>query len=134
MLLLRAAAEAEGENMATLAGAPVARNPRVDHLSGTPRAGFIDRWIYVFTAASFIVIVLTGFIPDSIAKVAAVQSGQRPPFPLVLHMHAVLMASFLLLLLAQTTLMATGRGEWHRRLGIAAFVLAPAIVVVGFVL
>jgi hypothetical protein len=120
--------------MATLAQPLADRSPRPDLLSGTPRAGFIDRWIYVFTAASFIVIVLTGFIPDSIAKVAAVQSGQRPPFPLVLHMHAVLMASFLLLLLAQTTLMATGRNDWHRRLGIAAFVLAPAIVMVGFVL
>src|SRR4051794_28887381 len=125
---------AKGDRMATLAQPLTDRNPRPDLLSGTPRAGFIDRWIYVFTAASFIVIVLTGFIPDSIAKVAAVQAGQRPPFPLVLHMHAVLMASFLLLLLTQTTLMATGRCEWHRRLGIAAFVLAPAIVVVGFVL
>ncbi len=120
--------------MATLAQPFAVRNPRPDLLSGTPRAGFIDRWIYVFTAASFIALTLTGFIPDSIAKVAAVQAGERPPFPLVLHMHALLMGSFLLLLLTQTTLMATGRCEWHRRLGIAAFVLAPAIVVVGFVL
>jgi hypothetical protein len=44
---------------------------------------------------SFIVITLTGFIPDSLQKIAAVQSGARPPFPVVLHMHAVLMGSFL---------------------------------------
>ena len=49
-------------------------------------------------------------------------------------MHAVLMGSFLLLLLAQTTLMATGRGDLHRRLGIAAFVVAPALVIVGYIL
>ncbi len=120
--------------MATLAETPAGTIRRVDHLSGTPRAGFIDRWIYVFTAASFIAIVLTGFIPDSLMKIAAVQAGERPPFPVVLHMHAVLMGSFLLLLLTQTTLVATGRCSLHRRVGIAAFVLAPALVLVGFIL
>lgn len=94
----------------------------------------IDRWVYVFMAAFFIAITLTGFIPDSIAKVAAVAAGDRPPFPRVLHLHSVLMGAFLLLLLAQTTLAATGRTEYHQRLGIAVVVLAPAIVVVGFML
>ena len=120
--------------MATLAGTPAVQKLRIDHLSGTPRAGLIDRWIYVFTAALFIAIILTGFIPDSLVKIAAVQSGERPPFPLILHLHAVLMGSFLLLLLTQTTLMATGRGGLHQRLGIAAFAVAAALVVVGFIL
>jgi hypothetical protein len=120
--------------MATLAETSVVHKPRIDHLSGTPRAGFIDRWIYVFTAASFILIVLTGFIPDSIMKVGMVEAGTRPPFPLVLHFHAVLMGSFLLLLLTQTVLVATGRCELHQRVGKAAFVVAPALVLVGFIL
>ena len=120
--------------MATVAETFADEIRRPDHLSGTPRAGTIDRWIYVFTAASFIVIALTGFIPSSLMKIAAVQAGQRPPFPLVLHMHAVLMGSFLMVLLAQTTLMAKGRDDLHRRLGIAAFALATALVVVGFIL
>ena len=119
--------------MATLAQT-FAGDRRPDLLSGTPRAGFIDRWIFVFTAASFVVITFTGFIPDSLMKIAAVQAGERPPFPLVLHMHAALMGTFLLLLLTQTTLMATGKCALHRRVGIAAFVVAPAIVLVGFVL
>lgn len=107
---------------------------RPDVLSGTPRANAIDRWIYVFTAASFIAIVLAGFIPSSLAKIAAAQAGERPPLPLLLHMHAVLMGSFLLLLLAQTWLMATGRNEYHMRLGLLSMVIAPAIVIVGFLL
>jgi hypothetical protein len=105
-----------------------------DLLSGTPRAHAVDRWIFVFMAVWFIAIVLAGFIPDSMDKVAAVQAGQRPPFPLVLHLHAVLMGSFLLLLLAQSWLMATGRNAQHMRLGMAAMVIAPALVIVGFVL
>ena len=120
--------------MATIAERFATRTPRPDVLSGTPRAHALDRWIFVFMAAWFIAIVLTGFIPDSIKKVGMVQAGVRPPFPIVMHMHAILMGSFLLLLLAQTTLMATGRREYHMRLGVAAFVVAPALVAVGLIL
>jgi hypothetical protein len=105
-----------------------------DALSGTPRAHAIDRWIYVSTTALFIAIILTGFIPDSLEKIAAVRAGHRPPFPIVLHMHAVLMASFMTLLFTQTVLMATGRRELHMKVGLAAFVIAPALVLVGIFL
>lgn len=120
--------------MATIQATAPDGGVRIDRLSGTPRADGIDRWIYVFTAASFVVITLAGFIPSSLAKIAAVQAGERPPFPLILHAHAALMGAFLLLLLAQTTLVAMGRCDVHRRLGVAAMVLAPALVVAGLIL
>jgi len=120
--------------MATVADNVSFKEPRPDILSGTPRAHAIDRWIFVFMAAWFIFIVLVGFIPDAIGKVAAVQAGQRPPFPLVMHMHAVAMGAFLLLLLAQTTMVATGRNALHKQVGIVAFVLVPVLVLVGIVL
>ena len=119
--------------MTTIAQTSAVGGVRSDALSGD-RAAFIDRWIYVFTAASFIVIVFLGFIPDSLGKMAAVQAGQRPPFPPVLHIHAALMGSYLLLLLTQTWLMATGRVARHRLLGALGAVLAAALVVVGFIL
>jgi hypothetical protein len=105
-----------------------------DNLTRSPLADAIDRWIYVFTAASFIVIVLAGFIPSSLATIAAVEAGRRPPFPLLLHLHATLMGAFLLLLFAQTILAATGRRAMHKALGMSSLVLVPAIVVVGFLL
>ena len=120
--------------MATIAENIPQRERQPDVLSGTPRAHALDRWIFVFMAAWFIAIVLAGFIPDSLEKIGMVRAGERPPFPIVLHMHAVLMGSFLLLLLAQTSLMATGRRELHMRLGIAGVILAGALVTVGFVL
>ena len=119
--------------MATNMRAP-AENRQLDVLSGTPRAGFVDRWIYVFTAAFFIAITLAGFIPDSAMKIAMVKAGQRPPFPTILHVHAVLMGSYLLLLLFQTWLMATGRQVLHRRVGPVAMVFIPLLVIVGFIL
>lgn len=115
--------------MATLAEGPVGPAPA----SGAV-AIFIDRWIFVFMAALFIATALAGFVPTSIEKVMAVQAGQRPPFPIVLHVHAVLMGAWLLLLLAQTSLMATRRSGFHKQLGLAAIVLAPAMVVTGFFL
>lgn len=114
--------------------APHYNNETDNKLSENAVRNAIDQWIFVFMAAFFIAITLTGFIPDSLAKLAAIEAGQRPPFPLVLHFHSVLMGSFLLLLFAQTVLAATGRIHYHKQLGIAAFLLAPAIVVAGFVL
>jgi hypothetical protein len=120
--------------MATVADRFSFKERRPDILSGTPRAHAVDRWIFVFMAAWFIFVVLIGFIPDAIMKVQMVQAGQRPPFPLVMHMHAVAMGSFLLLLLAQTTMVATGRNELHKQVGVAAFILVPVLVLVGIVL
>lgn len=120
--------------MATIASSLAGRPQRPDMLSGTPRAHSIDRWIFVAMAAWFIVIVLTGFIPDALGKIAAVKAGTHPPFPPILHVHAVLMGSFLLLLVAQSVMMATGRSALHKQVGIAAFVLVPALVVVGMIL
>ena len=120
--------------MATVASPIFVKERRPDLLSGTPRAHALDRWIFVGMAAWYIAIVLAGFIPDSIMKVGMVRAGARPPFPLVLHMHAVVMGSFLLTLLAQSWLMATGRREYHMRLGILGFGLAALLVAVGLAL
>src|SRR3954451_13794559 len=120
--------------MATVAAPLYEKRRPPDALSGTPRAHAIDRWIFVFMAAWFIAITLAGFVPDSIMKVGMVRAGARPPFPAVLHMHAVLMGSFLLMLLTQTWLMATGRRSLHMQLGVFGMMLAAALVAVGFVL
>lgn len=133
MLLPALSRKAWGQAMATVATTSL-NEVRPDVLSGTPRAGAIDRWIYVAMAVWFIVIVLVGFVPDSLGKIAAIEAGQRHPFPLIAHVHAVLMGAFMLLLLAQTLLVANGRIDGHRQLGIAGLVLAPAVIVAGFIL
>jgi len=120
--------------MATVSGTFAGTLQRQDVLSGTPRAHALDRWIFVLMAASFLAYTLLGFVPDSLAKIAMLEAGQRPPFPLILHVHAVLMGSFLLLLLTQTWLMANGRRDGHKQLGRLGMILAPALVLVGFIL
>ena len=120
--------------MATVAQTLGFKEQRPDVLSGTPRAHALDRWIFVFMAVWFIAIVLAGFIPDSLMKIEMVRAGARPPFPLVLHMHAVLMGSFLLILLTQTWLMATGRRQYHMQIGLVGYAVGVLLVVVGLVL
>ena len=107
---------------------------QADISSTNPVIQAVDRWIFVFMAAWFIAIVLTGFVPDSLMKIASIQAGQRPPFPLALHAHSALMGSFLLILLAQATLVATGKQAHHEKLGILGAIIAPALVVAGLVL
>ncbi|QNM81971.1 hypothetical protein H8M03_07965 [Sphingomonas sabuli] len=114
--------------------AEVHRAPGPDRLLGTPRAHALDRWIFVAMAVWYIAIALAGFIPDSLMKLEMVRAGARPAFPLILHIHAVLMGSFLLFLLSQTVLVATGHCIVHRRIGPLGGVLAAALVVVGFIL
>ena len=93
-----------------------------------------DRHVYVFTAAWFVVLTLAGFIPSSLDKIQAVNNGQRPPFPMELHVHAALMGTWLLVLLGQSALMARGQRLWHRTLGWVAAALLPAIVISGVLL
>lgn len=114
--------------MASIADSIGIRTPARDALSGTPRALGLDRWIFVAMSAWYIVIVLVGFIPDSIMKIEQVHAGARPDFPFALHLHAVLMGAFLCVLLAQSWLVAIGRHDYHVRLGVAGFGLAVAVV------
>ncbi len=88
-----------------------------------------ERWFYAAMALLFMAVALAGFIPSSIEKVGLVQGGQRPPFPWFMHVHAVVMGTWLSLLAAQSLIVARGRVALHRKLGVASFVLLPVIVV-----
>ena len=90
----------------------------------------IDRWLYVFMSSWFILIALAGFIPDDLTRQAAAQARKGAPFSPLMPLHATLMSAWLLLLLVQTSLAATGRMAQHQWLGRVAFVLVPAIVLV----
>ena len=121
--------------MATTAGEVLEVGSPHDIGAAAPTlAQVIDRWIYVIMAAWFVVTALVGFVPRSIGKVMAIQAGAMPPLPPVLHVHAALMGSWLLLLLTQTTMMARGKRSFHMQLGVAGMILAPAMVATGFVL
>jgi hypothetical protein len=54
------------------------------------------------------------------------------PLPnLLIHIHGAAFSSWILLFIAQTSLVSAGRVDIHRRLGIAVFLLACAMVLIG---
>ena len=72
-----------------------------------------------------VVVAVTGFTPRSVAIV----SGVMPNPPLVVHLHAAVMASWVALLAVQATLSLVGRMDLHRRFGIASLVVAPLVLI-----
>jgi uncharacterized membrane protein YozB (DUF420 family) len=85
------------------------------------------RWFYTGMGIVAVLVVAIGFADSVEGEV----TGQRSLTPLV-HVHAAIFTSWLVLFIAQSTLVATGRTGVHRRLGVAGGVLAMLILVVGF--
>ncbi|HMB74348.1 MAG TPA: hypothetical protein VKQ06_12310, partial [Gammaproteobacteria bacterium] len=108
-------------------------NVQATNVSGpsevSPAAAFFDRWIYVLMALLFLVTVLAGFVPTSIFKLEQVGSGLSPPLPGFLHFHAIMMGTWIMLLLAQSTLMAVGIRSLHMKLGLVSVALIPAVLI-----
>jgi hypothetical protein len=93
-----------------------------------------DDWAFVAVALFFLFAALVGFVPDSIVQLGNVRAGLRQPFTIFAHVHAALMGSWLLLLVAQSWLAATGRTRWHRGLGMAGIAIMVGMVVAGALL
>jgi len=51
--------------------------------------------------------------------------------PLVVHLHGLIMSTWIVVFIAQTWLIAAHRAAWHRRLGTGAAVLAVLIILTG---
>ncbi|MCU1270589.1 MAG: hypothetical protein JWN74_1883 [Acidobacteriaceae bacterium] len=109
--------------MATAAARPVTSVPTKSNLPGNR----FDHIFFPGIAWLMLVTVFVGFAPTYyLAGIV------RAPLPsAIIHVHAVVFSSWILLLIAQTSLVAGGRVDIHRRLGIAGFLLACAVVVVG---
>lgn len=58
----------------------------------------------------------------------------RAPLPnLLIHLHGAVFSSWIILLVAQTSLVSAGRTDIHRRLGVFGFLLASLMVILGIV-
>jgi hypothetical protein len=90
-------------------------------------AGRRTRLFYVGMATAIAILVFAGFSRTYFLK----SYFGSPDLSLLLHIHGVVFTTWVLFLLAQTTLVATGRTYVHRRMGVAGAVLAVLLVVVG---
>jgi uncharacterized membrane protein YozB (DUF420 family) len=107
--------------MAVLATGPIA--PTV-----TQPTHRVARWFYISVALVMVLLNVIAFGPSMIDP-----SRRNAPLPLtpLLTAHAVVSALWLLLFLAQATLVATRNTAVHRRVGIAGGILTVMFVLVG---
>jgi hypothetical protein len=88
------------------------------------------RYDHVFFSTMAALILITVFVGFSRSYYLA-GVFQAPLPSKIIHMHAVAFSCWIILLITQTSLVAAGRVDIHRRLGIAGFLLACAMVVLG---
>jgi hypothetical protein len=94
-----------------------------------------DNFFFSGVSLFILVTVFLGFAQSyylqGVVKLPAWKAFATPPHPLIVHIHAVIFSSWILLLVAQTSFVAVGRIDVHRRVGMAGFGLACLLVVVG---
>jgi len=87
----------------------------------------VDHWFYIAAGLLVILLQVAGFGPSLLDES---MRNSRPSSLVVIH--AVIASAWLLLFLAQATLVATGRTSIHRRLGTIAPVLTIVMIVLMF--
>jgi hypothetical protein len=85
------------------------------------------RWFFTGMAIAVVATVVAGFTPTYYLK----PLFGTPALPLSIHVHGALFTAWVLLFVAQTSLVAANRTNLHRRLGVAGAVLAVRMVVSG---
>ncbi len=87
-----------------------------------------DRRLYILAAVFIPVIVLAGFARTYYLK----GLFETPALPsLLVHLHGIVMTSWVVLFVVQVSLVAKRRVRVHQRLGVFGAMLAALIVVVG---
>jgi hypothetical protein len=85
------------------------------------------RRFYVGVAIAIAITVFAGFSRSYFLKAYY----GTPELSLLLHIHGFVFTSWVLLFLAQTTLVAADRTDLHRKLGVGGAVLAALVLIVG---
>jgi hypothetical protein len=84
-----------------------------------------DRQFFFAMTVLLTAVVVIGFAPTYYLA-----GGFLAPLPArIVHIHAAVFSTWMILLMVQTGLISARRVGWHRKLGMAGFVLAVAMVV-----
>lgn len=90
------------------------------------------RYDHLFFTGMALVMLLTVFV--GFAHTYYLAGLFRAPLPdRIIHIHGAVFSCWILLLVAQTSLVSAGRVDIHRRLGLAGFFLGCLMIVLGLV-
>lgn len=88
------------------------------------------RFDHIFFSSMALLILATVFL--GFARTYYLAGVFRAPLPsLIIHLHGAAFTCWILLLVTQTSLVSAGRVDIHRRLGVAGFLLACLMVILG---
>jgi hypothetical protein len=88
------------------------------------------RFEHLFFSGMAVVILVSVFV--GFAPTYYLAGLFKAPLPnLLVHIHGAVFSSWIILLITQTSLVATGRVDVHRRLGLLGFCLACLVVILG---
>jgi hypothetical protein len=95
----------------------------------------IENFFFVGMSLLILAAVFLGFAQTfylrGILTIPSWKAFAAPPLPLLVQFHGAIFSSWIVLLVAQTSLIATDRADVHRRLGLVGFGLACLLVLVG---
>jgi hypothetical protein len=92
-----------------------------------------ERKFFTGAAIAMLIAVLVGFAPSYFLRpFFGAPPGVKPMTPLV-HLHGALFLSWIMLFLAQTSLVASGRRDIHRKLGVVGMAMVAALILLGLV-
>ncbi len=89
----------------------------------------MGRHLYVGTSLIFLALVFWTFARTFYLK----SFFSTPSLPVLLHIHGAVMTGWVVLMAAQTSLVAAHRVNWHRSLGVFGSVWAALVVLLGSV-
>lgn len=101
--------------------------PRQRPTARFPKDCSSDRVFYPLFIGAIWCGIAAGFGPELIRHV----QGGEAAYPLVVHLHAAAFTAWVVLLMAQSLLIRSGRWQIHRQLGVAAIGLAAVMLILG---
>jgi hypothetical protein len=84
-------------------------------------------WFFSGMAMAIVATVAVGFAPTYYLKLLFA----TPALPLSMHVHGALFTAWVLLFVAQASLVSASRTDLHKRLGVAGAALAVAMIISG---
>jgi hypothetical protein len=91
-----------------------------------------ERRFYLGMGILIFLIMFAGFAPSFYLRGVVPPYAPYLPMSMTVLLHGLLFTGWLVLFVAQASLVSARRPDIHRRLGLAAFVMLPAMVIVGF--
>lgn len=90
-----------------------------------------ERLFFLCIAGSMFAAVLIGFAPSYYLRPMTPAAALPHPLTPLVHLHGVAFSAWILLFMAQVTLVARGRRDLHRRLGVFGFGLVLVMIPLG---